>query len=287
MVIRTWLALLVGCVWLAGCSTEQMVPNTELILVADTDISNLERIEFEVSGEGSRKSAGGPVRADGAPLSLAVVRDTGPLGPITVSARGFFGDTLRVERRAVVSFVPNKTVVVPLHLLDGCIGAVCDERDTCTERGCESPSLGADDLSTWTGVAPDLSSTSDAGAELDAGGRDAALVADAAVASDAAVDAALWDECRDAGLVDLNSNVNHCGKCGKACSGPLYSWLNIMWVCKAAKCTYGCTALYGNCDDDSYNGCERSLVNDSSACGSCTTKCASTEQCNAQGSCVP
>jgi len=290
MVVRAWLAFLICC-GLAGCSGERVVPNTELVLVADTDIDELDRIEFTIRAGTRSRMASGSIR-EGSPASLAILRDDGPLGPVTVAARGFSGENLFIERRAVVSFVPNQTLVVELHLLASCASTDCAEGETCTERGCEAEEIPRADLTAWTGKLPRLPAQpgSDAGTEDDAGvyaGQDASL-GDAAAqdAGDAGPDAALAS-CGAAGVVDLDTNLNHCGKCGKACNDFIFPYYNVVWACRAAQCVYACAPLYGNCDLSNINGCEKSLINDSSSCGACGFQCGASETCNNQGRCVP
>jgi hypothetical protein len=74
---------------------------------------------------------------------------------------------------------------------------------------------------------------------------------------------------------NTNTSVSDCGGCGRVCDLP-----NTRAVCTAGACAVGtCASGYGNCDGNVTNGCELRL-NTTSACGSCTTRCASGQICN-------
>lgn len=319
MVARVWLVF-VFCCLLGACVEEKLVANTQLMLVADTDIADLVRIDFAISDGERERTASGEVRGTGSPRSVAILREEGPLGPVTVTARGYDADGLRVWRHAVVSFVPGQTVVVLLHLLDGCSHVECGGSATCTERGCESALIAASALRDWNGTLPvlpdnhppldgavdegDASAQPDSGVAMDAesqvdastpedasqdaadGASEAAADASNDAATDAGSDAGLTNCAGNGGWVDLQSNVAHCGKCNKACSGPIAPYYNIMWACQASSCVYVCQPLYGNCDGNGNNGCEKPLNDDGANCGACGFRCAVGERCN-QGRCIP
>ena len=144
---------------LAGCSAGAAA-RTELLLVADTDIPRIDRIEFRIEGPGKK-----PQRAEArvsesspAPHSLGVLYTGGSLEPLTLTATGYDGTELVVSRQARVAFVKGKTRIVPLHLSQVCDGApACKEAGfTCTERGCESATLDGDELDDWAGELPEL-----------------------------------------------------------------------------------------------------------------------------------
>jgi hypothetical protein len=77
------------------------------------------------------------------------------------------------------------------------------------------------------------------------------------------------------------SDPKNCGGCGTACSaGP-----NATATCTNGACTLTCAPLFGDCDGNPANGCERSVSEISTSCGSCTHSCAG-GLCSL-GRCVP
>ena len=60
-----------------GCSEQRVVSQTQLVLVADTDIRDLERIEFSVDGTAREpETFASPLRENGEPLSLALIYES-------------------------------------------------------------------------------------------------------------------------------------------------------------------------------------------------------------------
>ena len=93
------------------------------------------------------------------------------------------------------------------------------------------------------------------------------------------------------GFADCNKNANdgceadlqtvqNCGQCGVACMAPA----NAAAACKAGICGLGaCNMLFGDCDMNPANGCEKNLAADTSNCGKCAVVCAFA---NAQATCL-
>src|SRR5262249_42592200 len=83
------------------------------------------------------------------------------------------------------------------------------------------------------------------------------------------------------GFADCNKNpadgcetnlldVANCGTCGNACVAPA----NATAGCNGGTCGIGmCKPLYGDCDNNAANGCEKSLGNDLANCGACGKAC--------------
>jgi hypothetical protein len=236
--------LLCGLLLALGCG-QDIHPLTQLVLVADTDIQALDQVVFEISSEaqGSRTAQASRVGQSG-PSYVSVVHEVGPLGPVTVSARGLRQGAVLVQRTQRVSFVAGQTRVVPLWLLASCQNVVCAQEQTCSASGCTPLDLPAAELPEWTGEPPGLGSTglgdagsADAGApNLEAGAdgetdssldggrtRDASFFNDAALSQDAASDArsendASFVQCTDGGpLVDLERDSANCGMCTIKC----------------------------------------------------------------------
>jgi hypothetical protein len=254
------------CCALFACAKDK-TPATELMLVSDTDIADLDTIRFEVIEGDRTESEEAAPRDDGEPLTLGVVLSKGSTGPIKVAALGIRAGRTIVERSAVVSFAPEKTLVVELHLLRSCENKRCLSNQTCAERGCTSNELAEGDLSEWTGTPPELAGT---------------LLADAGQ-SDAGVTPSDGGEADGGGLVtcgldfrvDLSSDVDHCGDCATTCKT---SGRNLVPACVAGACTEECRVLYGDCDGNANNGCEQSL-SVSTSCGACGMACAAGTSC--------
>jgi hypothetical protein len=267
--------------WLL-CACSGKSPRTELILVADTDIPGLERIRFDISS-GDRSESAETTMFDAGPASVGVVQESEDEAALTVTASGYLPGLREaaVERTAVVMFVARETRVVELHLLARCLNVSCVGDRTCTEQGCASPELSSDDLPPWTGTTPTL----DASARpQNDGGSDAGLDAGGDAGSDAgaAQDASQLVDCgANAHNIDLQTNVEHCGMCKNACKATAK---NTVPLCRMAQCEVDCRLLYGDCDDDSTNGCEQALWDDSH-CGGCGMVCMNNTSCTRLGLC--
>jgi len=197
---------------LLGACSADTDPQTQLVLVADTDIPGIDLVTFDVSDlDGSVRRASAAQRmGDEGPSYVTVLREEGSLGPLRVTARALRQGASLVERVHTVSFAPDETRVVPLHLLARCVGVSCGVGRTCGESGCTASAVDA--LPAWTGAPPSL--------------RD---LADAAIAADAGeADAGALVRCGDAGLVDVQSDALHCGACDVSCRGQR--------VCSAGVC---------------------------------------------------
>jgi hypothetical protein len=269
MVSRIYHLVMLALWATAACACGKTEQRTQLVLVADTDIASLELIRFEVSSGQRMETQEAAPRADGEPLTLTLLLDQGPAGPLAVSAQGMRNGQMVVERRAVVSFVPGKTLVVELHLLASCVARLCLGDRTCGERGCASNELSSDQLSEWSGSPPRVGGTllGDAGETIDGGAREAGASGDASTSG--------LVTCGADTQVDLSSNVEHCGDCATACRT---SSRNMVAVCVAGECAEECRTSYGDCDDRLSNGCEQSLVVNMS-CGMCGLRCAPGTTC--------
>lgn len=85
------------------------------------------------------------------------------------------------------------------------------------------------------------------------------------------------------------STVAHCGSCATSCSA-MHADTQCMVSGSTASCGYGtCQPLWGDCEPDRTNGCERSLTQTTS-CGGCSTDCNAivqhaTPMCTGGGAC--
>lgn len=257
---------------LVACAAEDR-PLTQLILVADTDVSNVDTIQFEITGPGGidKEVAQAAHNATSGPAYVSLVRDDGVLGPLTVVARGLRGNNSLIERTHRVSFVPKQTRVVSLHLFASCLRPPrCTAEQACDATGCISQDVTEAQLSSWTGTPPRLNGTM---VPSDAGGSDAGV-------SDAGNP--VLRECGAAGSVDLQSNVAHCGACDRACmAGPHATSA----ACVSGACSYACSATFAACDTVPTNGCETDTLTSNEHCGKCDSKCTGGRMCTA-GTCV-
>lgn len=274
--------LALGALGLSACSAEPATkPRTELLLVADTDIAELTRIHFEVRGDGhGTEEHSADVRDDGAALTVGLVRDKGPLGPITATARGFAGSRELVSRQAVVSFVQGRTLVVPLHLLRGCVGVSCEADESCTEHGCASSALPASDLVEWPTLPPDIALADPDGALPAAdGGLDAAVAHDAGELDAGPVDASQGGDAgegddagapdasdRDAGMdAQVDAQADAATDAGNDASTDAAT--------DASTDAASDAGTDAGDDASADGGCVADLTSDVSHCGSCSNAC--------------
>lgn len=77
--------------------------------------------------------------------------------------------------------------------------------------------------------------------------------------------------------VRLDSNADHCGRCGFAC-GALDNVINAR--CSESTCHYDCAEGWEDCDGESDNGCEIFVLGDDDEnCGACGNTCEVHEVC--------
>ena len=79
--------------------------------------------------------------------------------------------------------------------------------------------------------------------------------------------------------MNIALSVDNCGACGNKCSLP-----NATPACNNSACTISmCNSGFGDCDNNSANGCEVNLSTDPNNCGGCGNTCGSNKVCsNAQ-----
>lgn len=149
-----------GCVALAfvvcACADR-----TQLILVVDSDLAprdELDEVRVMVRGpsgesEEAAQSLGEP-DAPPLPLTLGVRPGGEALGPVEIRAEGRHDGQVVVTRTAITSLVRGEVRVLTLFLARACRGVACPTGETCTETGCASAEIDADDLPRWTGEVP-------------------------------------------------------------------------------------------------------------------------------------
>ena len=315
--VRRCLRIALISLLMPSCSQNEKAL-TQLMLVADTDVANLDAVRFLVVAEdGSHQDHAFVMRMGDAPITVNLVREQHTLGPLTITAQGIQAErsTPLVQRVQRVNFVANETRVVKLHLVEDCIAKQCMAGQTCSETGCTAIDVPSDALDRWTGAPPRLANADlDAGvppqeagardggrdsvtpnvgdarvAEPDAsdGGRDAGSDAGTDVGSDAGSEPNLT-QC-DGGAYSLKTDPYHCGlSCGTAqqCDDGVYS--NTIKDCVNGTCNSCFGTLCGSSDlrckrgygdCSSTLGCETNLTTSTSHCGACDKACATGQTC--------
>lgn len=209
------------CAALCACTADR----TEIIVAVGSNLavpSELDAIRIDVVGPESTvpktsMALLGPGQP-GLPRTLGLVHEDGPLGPLVVRVAGRRGGFDVIERRARVSFLEGRTLLLRIDLMRNCVGTTCESNRTCIDGGCREIDVSAESLPEWTGSLPGA----DAGPARDAGARDAGR-------SDAPPCTPMDEECNSAdddcdGEIDeefdLATNPDHCGACGNVCAVP-------------------------------------------------------------------
>lgn len=248
-------ALLAWSVW--SCSAPEL-PRTEVVVVVDTDLAlgeELDALRIEVTGPGElAQSASAELEAGSAlPQTLGLVHERGARGPIRVLALGMLDGQEVLRREAELSFIEDKTLTLPMHLVRACVAHACGEAQTCSEHGCISSEVDATRLSEWHGSPPTLAdpdeppppedagedgqiSEEDGSVELDAGvsdaetaDPDAEVSGEAGATEDGGMCMPQVESCNEAdddcdGVIDngydLTTDTRHCGVCNNRCAQP-------------------------------------------------------------------
>jgi hypothetical protein len=204
-----WLPLL-SLAALLSCKPNELA-RTEIVLVIDSDLrvpDELDELAIYVEGPGGRvQEASARLEETPLPRSLGLLRTQGPLSPVNVRVTGRVRGEDVLERRASLSFVEGRTLLLPMHLARSCLESACGEQ-TCTEHGCRQAAIDPRSLADWDGKEPTLIDgpgelpASDGGEELplDAGSEetDSAIARDGGDAT-AGGDGGTRDGGRDAG----------------------------------------------------------------------------------------
>ncbi len=194
---RPWSMLLGLC--LLACA-QPALPRTEIVVVVDSDLTlgeEVDMLRIEATGPDETVQSASVELLAGTtlPQTLGLVREGGALGPIRVVAVGLLGDEEVIRREAELSFIADRTLSLPMHLVRSCLARECGDGETCSEHGCVASDVDATRLADWRGRPPTLAQpdelppAQDAGDEpdgsgqgLDAGGVDGAADEDAGIA---------------------------------------------------------------------------------------------------------
>lgn len=245
---------LFGLLTLMACESKT-IARTQIMLVVDSDLTipdELDEVLIEVDGpSGKQRQAVADLEEDPFPRSLALVHERGPLSPLTVTVSGLVDGQFVLERRASLSFVPGRTLVLPMHLVRECWETDCGEQ-TCTEQGCADVEVDPGSLDEWSGSEPTLSEPDEMpdDEDDDASPAEDAALGDASTAGRDAGDASTRDggscqprveQCNGQddncdGVIDdgfqLNDDELNCGSCGNVCRAAMR--------CCSGSCRRGC-----------------------------------------------
>jgi hypothetical protein len=127
------------------------------MVVVDSDLERIDAVRVLVQGLDEPKVAtADDLKARPLPRTVAVVHEGGPFGPIVVIAEAIAADNTVISRRAELSFVRGRNVMLKLHLDANCAGTTCTERGTtCIAGTCQSSKVEASELRDWSGSPDD------------------------------------------------------------------------------------------------------------------------------------
>lgn len=252
----SWALSILSMGMLVGC---HQAPLTQLVVAIDSDLeipSNLDRVELLIEApDGERRQSVGELSGDAAvplPLSLGLLHRGGPLGPISIVARGLLGNDEVVIRHASASFIEQRTLILEMHLSRACIGVACDADETCELGECRSRVISESELKDYVGQIPRLSG--------DGGINCLNIELCNGIDDDC-------DEHIDEGI-DLMTNPRHCGRCGNVCP----NFAGSRPICVRGECAIECVDGLGDCDGEPRTGCETPLDSPTD-CGACTQEC--------------
>ena len=164
---------------LSGCDGAD--PATQLVVVVDSDLhvpSRIDRVAVTVTGPAGTPEVVEQMLGEGAPelpLTLGVSPSGPALGPVTITADAFLGDSRIVTRTARTTLVRGRSLTLYLFLASSCVGTDCPEEETCTSNGCMPVEIDPEELPDWTGRPPMRDGgMPDGGTPVDGGGTDAA-----------------------------------------------------------------------------------------------------------------
>ena len=139
-----WLAM---ASWFAACGGGTS-PLTQIVVLVDSDLSvpsELDALSIEVvTGTASPVTASVQLRVQPLPGSVGLVHSSGPLGPVKILVRGLLNGSPVVERLAVVSFEPDKTLLLRMPLSRACLNTgmtACGAELTCDLGQCVKPEV--------------------------------------------------------------------------------------------------------------------------------------------------
>lgn len=245
VIARALPCVLFSALALVGCGQETKASLTEIVVVIDTDLAVPDQIDeievIAIGPNGAEKKAYALLGKDAPmlPRTVGLVHEAGPLSPLNITVAGRRKDKLVLKREATLAFLKGRTLVLPMHLVSSCLGVVCDEGETCTERRCDDARIDPESLDAWSGDKPRLElddggghgtdggmDKPDGGGSIDAsmptdgggnGGTDSGMCMPKAETCNG-----LDDDCNDKideGF-DLSTDPQNCRECGVVCRAP-------------------------------------------------------------------
>lgn len=179
---------------LSGCGPP---PLTELVIIVRSDLP-MDHVTVRVTNPERELKVDSRVDAPAFPLTLVLLRDHAPYGPVHVEVAGYGVGS--VQRSATTSFVEGVRVQLEVLLESACRCHPCDTGMTCRAGACQSDAVDPALLPIFRPL-PDAGATPFDGGPRDAGTMPDAGRADAGPRDAGAADAAL-DSGRDGGAVD-------------------------------------------------------------------------------------
>jgi hypothetical protein len=260
---RATRTVLHACALLAAisCSPDSQ-PLTQVMVVVDSDMAQIDSVRVRVDGMGDTKLANAnDLDKHPLPRTIAIVYRGGPLGPITVTAEALDSDaTTLVSRRAQFSFARGRNVTLELELQQSCIAPKCDlAKQTCIAGACKSPKVDTSKLSDWTG---DLPNQSDAGIDGD-GGEDSGIGMGGGAATGGSAGApsgGKGGQSAGAGGKPAAGSGGTAGVMSTCTGGCAFDSATTaphgQLACENSACVLHCDAGYTNADLNNANGCE-------------------------------
>ncbi len=252
-------------------------------VTTDLDVpSELDHIAIEVAREGPPTLRSVVLDGDTAfPLTLGLLRGSGPLGPVVVDVVGSKDERPVVMRQARLDFIAGEQVTLHIELLRECIDNDCAPR-TCARGGCREVQIDPRELlpgefdggtcgaERCNGIDDDCDTRVDEGADGTCmGPRVTAARCEEGACEIECVAGSLDCDPTVAGCETDADTETDCGGCGITCDRP-----RAATECAAGSCrVLACESGYHDCDLDPDNGCESDL-RDVTNCGGCGIPCA-------------
>ncbi|WP_236515124.1 hypothetical protein [Sandaracinus amylolyticus] len=178
---RVILACALACAALWGCESDPA--RTELVVIVDSDVPELDHVEIHVDVQGQsvvRETV--DLRASPLPITFGVISTSGRDRLVRVEAIGLDGGSPRVHAVRRTRFVPGESRVLVVVLEAACADrAPCDGNLTCRAGECTDDFVDPSELPRYDGELPDSGITRVDGSVLDAGPPDAGCMDDAGV----------------------------------------------------------------------------------------------------------
>ena len=141
------------CILLGSCKTAE--PLTQVIIVVDSDLivpGDIDRLRLYLGlpSDRNRQLVNGILAptAEGTtfPQTVNLLHEDGPLGPIQVQVDALNGDDRVLTQTLRFSFQLDQTLLLPVDLLNSCVGLLCGPSETCRNGECTSIDVPPEEL---------------------------------------------------------------------------------------------------------------------------------------------